>query len=64
MKLAFMTRSLTIQKINFFKNKQFAVERNYFSNELVFANHLLSVKDEDQIEKVFYGNNKKIPKNI
>ena len=46
----------------FFKNKQFAVERNYFSNELVFANHLLSVKDEDQIEKVFYGNNKKIPK--
>ena len=48
----------------FFKNKQFAVERNYFSNELVFANHLLSVKDEDQIEKVFYGNNKKIPKNI
>ena len=45
-----------------FKNKQFAVERNYFSNELVFANHLLSVKDEEQIEKVFYGNNKKIPK--
>ena len=30
--------------------------------ELVFANHLLSVKDEDQIEKVFYGNNKKIQK--
>ncbi len=46
----------------FFKNKQFAVERNYFSNELVFANHLLSVKDEDQIEKVFYGDNQKIPK--
>ncbi len=46
----------------FFRNKKFAVERNYFSNELVFANHLLSVKDEDQIEKVFYGNNKKIPK--
>ena len=48
----------------FFKNKIFAVERNYFSNELVFANHLLSASynDEEQIDNLFYGNNKKIPK--
>ncbi len=45
-----------------FKKKIFAVERDFFSNELVFANHLLSVKDEDQIVKVYYDNKKEIPK--
>ncbi len=44
-----------------FNYKTFAVEKNYLNSKLFFCNHLLSVKDEDQIEKVLYKN-KQIPK--
>ena len=44
-----------------FNYKTFAVEKNYLNSKLYFCNHLLSVKDESQIEKVLYKN-KQIPK--
>ena len=44
-----------------FKYKTYAVEKNYFNSKLYFCNHLLSVRDEQQINKVLC-NNKPIPK--
>lgn len=58
------------EKINFkenfifFKYKKYAVERHPILKKNIFANHILSANDENQIEKLSYDNNKKIPPKI
>ena len=47
-----------------FKYKKFVVSKMANIDKFIFANHLLSVNQEDQIIKCTYGNNKKIPKKI
>ena len=47
-----------------FKYTKFLVHKNKYEDKFVFANHLLSVKQEDQIYKCTYNNNKLIPKKI
>lgn len=48
----------------YFKYKKFLVNKIKNFDKFIFANHLLSVKQEDQIIKCTYDNNKKIPKKI
>lgn len=47
-----------------FKYTKFLVHKINSIDKFVFANHLLSVKQEDQIIKCTYGSNKLIPKKI
>ena len=47
-----------------FKYTKFLVHKNKYEDKFVFVNHLLSVKQEDQIYKCTYNNNKLIPKKI
>ena len=44
---------LISKKIVSFNYKTFAVEKNYLNSKLYFCNHLLSVNDESQIEKLY-----------
>lgn len=48
----------------YFKFNKFLVHKINNIDKFIFANHLLSVKQEDQIIGCTYGNNKKIPKKI
>lgn len=48
----------------YFKYKKFLVNKINDFDKFIFANHLLSVKQEEQIIKCTYDNNKKIPKKI
>jgi len=47
-----------------YKLSKFLINETKFPNKLAFANHLLSVKQEEQIIDCFYKDNKKIPLKI
>ena len=47
-----------------YKIQKFAVNHDRKSNKLAFCNHLLSVKDEDQIIDCYFASGKKISKDV